>query len=310
MFNQRTEGFQQQTATGLFQQSPQENTFFQSQQPTPQQGAFGFGSGGYSSFGSTQTLQSSQSIGCTSDKLKWIPASNGSIPPDAVQCGWSKSTHKPLYVARAKRLSTVHVCPGFITEGETECRIISPPAAGSRNSRLVEDTAANYEVLVNPGNIENISWFYYNNCGQNSLPRNLLKVCSDLSGSAQSIFVGRTFSPVDNHIVSGPIINGRLHYSVPSLFHKNVLSSPLEPFGYEILCIIDKSSRSYPDKMYLYDVEYDMDGSNVKWTHVSLDRGELSNNSSVEQKLRVQCNVLCPTTFKWDVTGCPGDKQV
>lgn len=251
----------------------------------------GFGLGGGFRLGGPAGFAKLPSGGI-SNILKWVSASNGSVPDEAVEGGWCSQTQEPYYLARVVH-SDGELYPGVVLKSQGLCfysfNSINGLSIGSK---------INYEVLVNPNNNETLTWVpVHNRDGSfgGILPDNIFKVGYN---SGHNICFGRRKSSTTGDIVPGRVNPNR----GLTCIENNKIFVVAEIFGYEVLCLVGKGPRKL-EKCIVYDIEYDQENPYIDWSQVKLDEVVLLNKSSVQQKLTPHFQIGCPMTFKWEVNG-------
>ena len=311
---------QQTSGFGFPQQQPvqqQQRFGFSQQQPTQQ---LGFGQQQPQSF--TQEDEAPVVTGITSDVLKWVAGSNGSIPEGAVEGGWCSATQEHYYIARAKDASSGGVYPGYVLPSKkTFCYLKranrSRGCFGGYSNEAKADTNPNYEVLVNLNEAETLSWVLISTpqvggfgftprSNDTRVPKNSLE--AGYTGNGSLLFIGRTCGWVSGDIVPGYIHNNVLHYIDNDDSNPSPLICPL----YEVLCVTKKDEASKVKSAFLYNIEYSMEGASVNWSRVPLERSVFVNKSSREQSMSAAFQTSFPTTFKWavDESSIPGNTEV
>ena len=242
----------------------------------------GFGVGGPVGFAQLPT-------GGISNILKWVSASNGSVPDEAVEGGWCSLTQEPYYLARVEH-SNGELCPGVVLKSQALCLY-----SFNNNYSLNIESKTNYEVLVNPNNDETLTWVpvQYRDVSGSILPDNVFKVGYN---SGHYICFGRRKSSTTGDMVPGRVNPNR---GLTCIENNKIFLIP-DVFGYEVLCLVGKGPRKL-EKCIVYDIEYDQENSYIGWSQVKLDEAVLLNKSSVQQKLTPRFQIGCPMTFKWEV---------
>jgi hypothetical protein len=290
----------QSSNTGLFGSANSQQQFPDNFGAQQQQSSFGLGSGGASGYGAYQQQPNPQNCcakNITSTRLCWVKASGGAIPDHAIECFRLGSAHVPCYVARFESKHERSPSSSFGGgKGQSGYAYGYIQSGGKVISSSSNSTNPNYEVLVNPDDSEDLSWVFtatgFRNCFNSRstcLPYNSLQISTNNTGCT---FIGRTRKTTDNeHVLVTININGYALTKESSIFP-----------DYEVLCVLDSEGEHLIHKSYLYNIEYDLENASVEWNQTLLDELVLTNESSVEQKLKPLAKVSLPTTFQWDIS--------
>lgn len=212
--------------------------------------------------------------------LKWVQASNGEIPDDAVEGGWCHSTKEKIYVARAKSYNCT-LTPGALKKSAQGCTY-------SKDSYQQHSNV--YEVLVNPGNRAALQWV------TSKAPVPPSAVEGGFSAPGMTLYVGRQ-STNKKDIVPGHIdpANGLLHligskYKAQTFktFEVLVISGDVE--------IVEEINRCTLD-----NISYDVRQSDLTEECVTMATMAFENKSSLEQTLSSTAIMQYSDLYNWNI---------
>ena len=214
--------------------------------------------------------------------LKWVKASNGEIPDDAVEGGWCQSSKEIIYVARASYYGG-GLIPGYVKKSDRYCTYCN---YGSNYQQNVQA----YEVLVNPGNRAALQWV----TSRGAVPTNAVE--GGFSSPGKTLYIGRQsatkkdivpgyIDPADNMV---HLIGSRYKGHTFKTFEVLVISGDVE--------IVEEVNQCT-----LSSISYDVRQSDITEECVSLATMGLKNKSLVEQTLTGTAILRYCTLFDWNI---------
>ena len=214
--------------------------------------------------------------------LKWVKASNGEIPDDAVEGGWCQSTKELLYVARASSHNG-GLIPGYVKKSFQYCTFCGYGTNYQQNAQA-------YEVLVNPGSKAALQWV----TSRGAVPSNAVE--GGFSSPGKTLYIGRQsikkdvfpgfIDPADNKV---HLVGDRYKAHALKTFEVLVISGDVE--------IVEEVNQCT-----LTDLSYDVRQSDISEECVTLATMILKNKSSLEQTLTGTAIMRCSTLYDWNIS--------
>ena len=216
--------------------------------------------------------------------LKWVEASNGEVPEDAVEGGWCQSSKEKIYIARAKGYGAAGgLFPGGLKKSS---QYLTYCAYGGN----YQQQAAVYEVLVNPGNRAALQWV----TSRGTVPPNAVE--GGFSAPGKTLYIGRQ-STTKKDIVPG--------YIDPADSMVHLIGTRYKPHTFktfEVLVISgDVEIVEEINRCTLSDISYDIHQGDVTEDRVSMTTVTLENRSSLEQTLTATAFLEYSKSYNWNI---------
>jgi hypothetical protein len=214
--------------------------------------------------------------------LKWVPVTDGVIPDDAVEGGWSDFDKMPLYIGRVKEGDSFLI--GYVCRNTMKC---SYNVLSGHVNRMNESNI--FEVLVNSGRAAVLNWVFARGT---EIPSNAF--AGGYISPGKPIYIGR-HTIGNKHLFVGyvnPSI-GVLHIHKCSDIYKEFYILTIDKGNVEIIEEIDHCT--------LDDIDYKLDEAKTSKVPVTFDEVELQNHSSIEQQLKAHSFFENEDSYCWNI---------